>query len=131
MHRNGRNLFFIAQLISILGSELSRFAIPLWIYQLTGSNTLLSWSAFLGIFPKVVMGPYAGSVVDARSPIKILIFSDLAQFVATLLLVLLTKNFSDRNASFLILFFFGLSPTRLGIEFPISYHFKNSSASCC
>ncbi|MGP3963226.1 non-ribosomal peptide synthetase/MFS transporter [Nonomuraea sp. 3N208] len=52
------------QLVSILGSALTEFAVPLWIYTTTGSLANFALFAVLGLLPGMLVAPLAGAIVD-------------------------------------------------------------------
>ncbi|RBQ14670.1 non-ribosomal peptide synthetase [Spongiactinospora rosea] len=55
------------QLLSISGSMLTVFAIPIWIYLVTGSLVEFALSAVAGVVPGLLIAPAAGTVVDRGS----------------------------------------------------------------
>ena len=62
-HRNYR-LFLTGQGISILGTWLTRFAVPWMAYRLSGSALMLGLVAFCGQAPTPLVAPFAGVLVD-------------------------------------------------------------------
>jgi len=52
------------QLVSMTGSALTAWAIPVWIYLQTGSLAKFSLFAVSGLVPSLLIGPLAGAVVD-------------------------------------------------------------------
>ncbi|WP_244229809.1 amino acid adenylation domain-containing protein [Kitasatospora albolonga] len=52
------------QLITITGSALTEFALPVWIYMETGSMGKYALYAVIGMLPGILVGPLAGAVVD-------------------------------------------------------------------
>ncbi len=52
------------QLVSITGSALTEFAVPLWIYLHTGSLFRFALVAVCGLVPGMLTAPLAGAVVD-------------------------------------------------------------------
>lgn len=52
------------QMVSILGSSLTVFALGTWVYQETRSVTLLSMIILAASIPGVAIAPLAGSIVD-------------------------------------------------------------------
>ena len=91
-HNRGMITFFtlwFGQLISLIGSGLSEFALGVWIYQRTDSATQF---ALLGLFiflPQVVVTMLAGVMADRHSRRSIMIWSNLVGALATGLLALL------------------------------------------
>ncbi|GAA3388823.1 non-ribosomal peptide synthetase/MFS transporter [Cryptosporangium minutisporangium] len=82
------------QLLSIVGSALSEFAIPLWIYLETGSLLKLATFAVLGLVPGMLVAPFAGAVVDRYDRRRVMLLADLAagSSQAVLLGLALTGN---------------------------------------
>lgn len=79
----------LGQSVSQLGSALSRFAIGIWIYQLTGSVTQFALATFFGIAPTVLLAPFVGSLVDRWDRRWAMILSDTGAGIGTLVLALL------------------------------------------
>lgn len=52
------------QFVSMIGSELSGFALGVYIYQLTGSATTLGSVVALSFLPMILGSPFAGALVD-------------------------------------------------------------------
>jgi MFS family permease len=68
----------LSQLISITGSTLTQFALPLWIYLQTGSLARFGLLAVLGLVPGIVIAPVAGAIVDRGDRRQIMIAGDVA-----------------------------------------------------
>ncbi|MEV4140091.1 amino acid adenylation domain-containing protein [Dactylosporangium sp. NPDC049742] len=66
------------QLVSIVGSALTEFAVPLWIYLETGSLVRFAVFAVLGLVPGMLVAPFAGAVVDRYDRRKVMLFGDVA-----------------------------------------------------
>ncbi|MBB2744190.1 UNVERIFIED_ORG: amino acid adenylation domain-containing protein [Microbispora rosea subsp. rosea] len=66
------------QLVSIVGSALTEFAIPLWIYLTTGSLVNFALFAVLGLLPGMLVSPLAGVIVDRFDRRRVLLAGDLA-----------------------------------------------------
>ncbi|NLS78141.1 MAG: MFS transporter [Chloroflexi bacterium] len=77
--RNWRVPFFtmwIGQAVSLTGSHLVRFALTWWLTEVTGSATALATATIMFTLPAILIGPFAGALVD-RLPRKwVLIISD-------------------------------------------------------
>ncbi|MCP5015770.1 MAG: amino acid adenylation domain-containing protein [Ketobacter sp.] len=86
------NLFFLiafGQLISLIGTGLTSFALGVWVYQQTGSalDLGLIW-LFVGL-PGLLAAPIAGAVTDRYDRRWVMICSDTAAAVGTLALAAL------------------------------------------
>ncbi|MEZ4642202.1 MAG: MFS transporter [Chloroflexota bacterium] len=80
-------VIWFGQLISMLGSGMTNFAVSFWVFQETGEATALTWAIFFFIAPSVFLSPVAGAIVDRSNRKTIMILSDLAAGVATLFLL--------------------------------------------
>ena len=65
------------QAISMLGSQITNFAIIWYLTEQTGSATVLSIASLFGTLPAVVFSPFAGAFVDRTDRKKVMIFSDI------------------------------------------------------
>ncbi|RRA47226.1 MFS transporter [Acidipila sp. EB88] len=88
----GRNfrLFFSGQSISLIGTWMTRVATSWLVYRLTGSALLLGTVSFAGQIPTFLIAPFAGVLVDRMDRRKVLIATQLAAMVQSLLLAGLT-----------------------------------------
>lgn len=77
------------QLVSLIGSALTQFAIPLWIYLTTGSLAQFALFAVIGLVPGMVAAPLAGAIVDRTSRRTIMLAGDFASGAIQLALGLL------------------------------------------
>jgi len=64
------------QLFSLIGSHLAQFALVWWLTQTTGSATVLATATLVAILPGVVLGPFAGALVDRWNRRKVMIVAD-------------------------------------------------------
>jgi DHA3 family macrolide efflux protein-like MFS transporter len=70
------SVIWIGQLVSGLGSGLTGFALPVWIYQKTGSAEAFGLLFFAATVPTVLMSPFAGALVDRWNRKTVLIAAD-------------------------------------------------------
>jgi len=83
-------IIWLGQVISLLGSGLTSFALGVWVYQRTGSVTKFALIAFFTSLPALVLSPIAGALVDRWDRRRTMILSDcLAAMTSAILLVLL------------------------------------------
>jgi MFS family permease len=87
---------WIGQVVSILGSSMTGFAMGVWIFQQTGSAASFSMTLLFNMLPKAIISPLAGVLADRFERRKIMIFTDLSAGVATVLAVIL---FASGNLS--------------------------------
>ena len=77
------------QAVSLLGSGLVQFALVWYMTEKTGSATVLAMATFVALLPSVILGPFAGALVDRLNRKAIMIISDTAVALATFGLVVL------------------------------------------
>jgi MFS transporter, DHA3 family, macrolide efflux protein len=77
------------QAFSLFGSALVQFALIWWLTQKSGSATVLAIATLVGMLPQIVLGPFAGALVDRWNRRVIMIVADAAIAVSTLWLVYL------------------------------------------
>ena len=83
---------WIGQFISLLGSGMTTFAISIWAWQETGQATTLALAGFFGFGPMVLLSPVAGAIVDRSNRKLVMMISDLAAGLATIVLLLLYQG---------------------------------------
>ncbi len=77
------------QAFSLFGSALVQFALIWWLTQKTGSGTVLALATLAGMLPQVVLGPFAGALVDRWNRRLIMIVADAFIALATIGLIFL------------------------------------------
>ncbi len=80
-------IIWAGQLVSLLGSRMTRFALMIWAYQQTGSATTLALIGFFAWVPYIVLSPVAGVWVDRLDRRWVLILSDVGSGLLTLLVI--------------------------------------------
>ena len=82
------------QLVSMLGSAMTEFAIPIWIYLQTGSLFRFGLYALIGLVPGLLVLPLAGAIVDRVDRRRVMLAGDCAAGVtqAALLALLLSGH---------------------------------------
>ncbi|MEL7645017.1 MAG: MFS transporter [Anaerolineaceae bacterium] len=80
---------WVGQAVSLLGSGLVQFALVWYMTEKTGSATVLAMATFVALLPRVLLGPFAGALVDRLNRKMIMIVSDTAVALATFALVVL------------------------------------------
>jgi DHA3 family macrolide efflux protein-like MFS transporter len=81
--------FMIAQTVSLLGSSLVQYAIVWYITLSTSSGAMLTISTVCGFAPQILISLFAGVWIDRYSRKKIIMLSDGAIAVSTLILAIL------------------------------------------
>ncbi|PWU48858.1 non-ribosomal peptide synthetase, partial [Micromonospora sp. S4605] len=74
------------QLVSLIGSAFTQWAIPIWIYLTTGSVAQLALFVTLALVPGLVVAPLAGAVVDRSSRRAVLLAGDVAAWAVQIAL---------------------------------------------
>ncbi|GAB4537004.1 MAG: hypothetical protein Fur0018_27750 [Anaerolineales bacterium] len=64
------------QAFSLFGSQLVQFALIWYLTRQTGSATVLATASLVGMLPQIVIGPFAGALVDRWSRRVVMIVSD-------------------------------------------------------
>lgn len=86
-----RRFFIIwgAQACSLIGSALVQFALVWWLTIETGSATVLAVAMMVAMLPQIVLGPFAGALVDRWNRRHVMIFADAGIALATVVLIIL------------------------------------------
>ncbi len=86
-----RRFFVIwgCQASSLIGSALVQFALVWWLTIETGSATVLAFAMMMAMLPQIVIGPFAGALVDRWNRRHVMIFADIGIAFATVILIAL------------------------------------------
>jgi MFS transporter, DHA3 family, macrolide efflux protein len=85
----GFTVVWLGQLVSMLGSGMTGFAITIWAWQETGQATVLALVGLATFGPSVLVAPFAGALVDRFDRKLVMVLSDLgSSFPALVMLVL-------------------------------------------
>ncbi|MBE4749006.1 MFS transporter [Corallococcus sp. ZKHCc1 1396] len=82
-------VLWLGQLVSILGSGLTSFALGIWVYEQTGSVTQFATMTLCAVAPIVLLAPVAGVVVDRWDRKWVMLASDTLAALSTLSLLVL------------------------------------------
>lgn len=84
------------QLLGLFGSELTRFALPVWLFQ--QEKSLISFSIFMccGLLPRI-FSPIMGGFIDSFCKKRILIISGLSLVVISAVIVSITIGLVHKN----------------------------------
>ena len=88
----GARIFLLllgGQLVSLVGSALTQFALGVWVYTETGSPTQFVLTVLCAALPRILLAPLAGALVDRWDRRLVLIGSDLGAALVTMALALL------------------------------------------
>ncbi|MBC7810208.1 MAG: MFS transporter, partial [Burkholderiales bacterium] len=83
------SLIWFGQLVSLLGTAMTRFALLIWAYQQTGEATTLALLGFFAFGPMVLVSPFAGVLVDRWDRRKVMMLTDLGAGMMTVGMLLL------------------------------------------
>ena len=93
MSNKNRNLLLTGQFISLLGNSIQRFALSLYILDLTGSVAVFSALTAFSVLPQIFISPIGGAIADLTDRKKMLIVLDLISAgILALLFVSLREN---------------------------------------
>jgi len=82
-------IVWFGQLISLVGSGMTSFALSLWVYQQSGSVTQFALINLAAVLPRILISPLAGALVDRWDRRKVMVFSDSLSGLTTLGVALL------------------------------------------
>jgi len=88
----GFSVVWFGQVVSLLGTGMTQFALTIWAWQVTGRATALALVGFFGFFPRIIMTPLAGALVDRWNRKLVMILSDLAAGLATIAVFILYRT---------------------------------------
>ncbi|MFE4518419.1 amino acid adenylation domain-containing protein [Kitasatospora sp. NPDC056783] len=77
------------QQVSMIGSALTEFALPVWIYLRTGSLAQFGLLAACGLVPGILAAPLAGAIVDRGDRRRTMLLGDFAAGATQALLLVL------------------------------------------
>lgn len=82
-------VIWIGQLVSLIGSGLTSFALGVLIYERTGSATQFAINVVVYYLPAVLLAPLAGLAADQLSRRRVMLIADSLAGVATLAMLAL------------------------------------------
>jgi DHA3 family macrolide efflux protein-like MFS transporter len=85
-------VIWVGQIASLIGTALFSFAIGIWLYQQTGLATTFTSMVFFSNIPRIVLSPFAGTLVDRWNRKLTMMISDLASGVTTAIILILMWN---------------------------------------
>jgi DHA3 family macrolide efflux protein-like MFS transporter len=80
----GFTIVWIGQIVSVLASSMSQFALTIYVFKETGSALALGTMQVFFITPFLLISPIAGVLVDRHNRKMMMMVSDLAAGVATI-----------------------------------------------
>lgn len=85
----GFTIVWIGQLVSLLGTSMTNFALTIWAFQQTGRATDLALIGFFFMVPLLIVSPMAGAIVDRHDRKFMMMISDLASGIVTIIVLVL------------------------------------------
>ena len=89
-------IVWIGQVVSLLGTKLTEFALGFWIldqtYQDTGTITQFALTILFMYLPKVVISPLAGVLIDRWNRRSAMIMSDIGTGAITIVILFLVST---------------------------------------
>jgi MFS transporter, DHA3 family, macrolide efflux protein len=94
-------LFIYGQVVSMFGNELTNFGLLVWLFQKSDQASLVTFSVFLKRAVGIVVGPFAGVIVDRSSPRRVLLITELVRGF-----LILTLGFSIYTNTYNLVFIY-------------------------
>ncbi|MEG4970357.1 MFS transporter [Microcoleus sp. B6-A1] len=82
-------LIWFGQLVSLMGSGLTSFALGVWVYERTGSVTQFALISVFARLPAILLFPFAGALIDRWNRRWAMILSDSGAGLSTVAVALL------------------------------------------
>ncbi|MBA3044954.1 MAG: MFS transporter [Candidatus Thermoplasmatota archaeon] len=83
------SVIWVGQLVSVLGSAMTQFALMIWVWEETGQATAMALMGFFTFLPMVIMMPFAGALVDRWNKKLAMMLGDLAAGLGSVAILLL------------------------------------------
>ncbi len=77
---------WIGELISSIGSGMTAFAVSIYVYQLTGSVSMVSLVALLAFLPMILLSPVGGTLADRYDRRLLMILGDSLSVIGLLII---------------------------------------------
>jgi MFS family permease len=84
----GFTLVWLGQIISVLATNMTAFALTIWVFEKTGSATALALMQVFFITPFLLISPIAGVMIDRHNRKLMMMVSDLMGGLATVAILL-------------------------------------------
>jgi MFS family permease len=80
----GFTLVWLGQVVSVLATNMTVFALTIWVFEETGSATALGLMQVFFMTPLLIVTPFAGVMVDRHNRKLMMMVSDLTAGIATI-----------------------------------------------
>src|SRR5437588_2547760 len=85
-------VIWVGQVVSLIGSDLTGFALGVWTYRHTGSVTQFSLIVLCAELPGILLSPLVGAIVDRSDRRALMILSNVGAGLSTLTLAVLARQ---------------------------------------
>ncbi len=85
----GFSVVWLGQMVSVLASNMTGFALTIWMFQETRSATAMGLMQVTFLAPFLLISPFAGAMVDRYNRKLMMMVSDLVAVTATLAVLVL------------------------------------------
>lgn len=85
----GFSVLWLGQIVSVLASFMTQFALTIWAFEETGQATALALVQVFFMTPFLLMSPVAGVLVDRYNRKLMMMLSDLGAGVATIFILVM------------------------------------------
>jgi MFS family permease len=85
----GFTIIWLGQIVSVLATHMTQFALTIWVFELTGSVTSLGLVQVFFVTPFLLISPVAGVMVDRYNRKTMMMVSDLGAGLATVVILIL------------------------------------------
>ncbi len=88
----GFTIVWVGQIISLLGTSMTGFGVTIWAYEKTNAATALALVGFFFVAPMLIASPFAGALVDRSNRKLMMMVSDIASGIASLIILILVTS---------------------------------------
>ena len=85
-------ILWFGQLVSLIGSQLTSFALSVWVYQQTHSTSLFALLLGLNLLPIILLSPLIGTLADRWNRQRVMLLSDFGAGLSTVALAIAVKT---------------------------------------
>lgn len=85
-------ILWFGQTISLIGTSMSSFALMIWVWKATGQATSTVLAGVSGLVPSILVGLVAGVLIDRWDRKRVMMFSDLAAGLSTVMIFVLYSS---------------------------------------
>ncbi|MEM9803912.1 MAG: MFS transporter [Cyanobacteria bacterium P01_D01_bin.56] len=85
-------ILWLGQFTSLLGSEMTNFAIAIWAWEVTGQATPLAFILAITQVPRLLVSPFAGIWVDQFNRKHLMLLGDTVAGLSTVVLLVLFQT---------------------------------------